>query len=478
MSRFLEMRGLYICDETKEVKNAHETFICVDAEGYYIKTSMDKVKNRPEIKFSRFTKSNPYSIYNINHKGEMQGIKSFCISDVFDCKRDLDFKCQCGRTFDTNYLSFINGKTTLCSQCTNSHTDLSFDEVKDALKSKGYNLIISDAEYRGITTTPLICVDDLGYKYQVSFNAILRGKKAEIFHRCNPFSLDNIKTYLLVNDMPYECVSDGFISCKVPLQFRCLRCGELIAKAWKDVNVKHKPSGCQGRICCPNCDYTYESTHASVLKQMFLHEYPDTIVEDKSFVNPITNHAMPTDIVNHKLKIAIEVQSQWHDFEDKKIRDEMKRNYWIERGYSFYAPDIRDYTILEICQLFFNIKKLPNYIDYSLNKKLNLKKVQEMLEEGYSVIKIAKEMGVGAHRIYNAIYDNKIKYPDNYQNGIYVPIEQYSKDGTFLGIYPTIVQAAMANNIKPQTLTSAMSKNGRCGGFIWKRTKEDIVKNP
>lgn len=472
------MRDLYVCDKTKEVKNSRETFICVDSEGYYIKTCVDKVKHRLEIKFSRFSKSNPYSIDNINHKGKMQGFESVCISDVFDCKKELDFKCQCGRNFDTNYLNFINGKTTKCCFCSNSHADLSFGEVKGSLKDKGYNLITSETEYKGVTTTPLICTDDLGYKYQVSYNAVLRNKKAEIFHPCNPFSLDNIKTYLLINNMPYECISNKFISCKSPLQFRCKRCGEIITKNWQDINVRHKPSGCQGRISCPNCDYTYESTHASVLKQIFIHEYPDTIVEDKSFISPVTNYAMPTDIVNHRLKIAIEIQSQWHDFEDKKYRDEMKRDYWIEKGYSFYAPDIRDYTILEICQLFFNIDKLPDYLDYSLNKKLNLKKVQEMLDKGYSVIKIAKEMNVGAHRIYNAIYDNKIKYPDNYQNGGFVQIEQYSKNGDFLGVYSTIRQAAIANNIKPKTLTSAMSKNGRCGGFVWKRVKEDIVKNP
>ena len=74
-------------------------------------------------------------------------------------------------------------------------------------------------------------------------------------------------------------------------------------------------------ILCPNCDGRTESVHALVLKQMFKHYYPDTIEEDKSCINPLTCCILPTDIVNHRLKIAIEIQSQWHDFEDIKIKD-------------------------------------------------------------------------------------------------------------------------------------------------------------
>ena len=88
-----------------------------------------------------------------------------------------------------------------------------------------------------------------------------------------------------------------------------------------------------------------ESSHALVLKQVWLYEYPDTITEDKSCINPLTNHPLPTDIVNHNLKIAIEIQSWFHDFKDQQEKDEIKRNFWINKGYSFYALDQRDYTI-------------------------------------------------------------------------------------------------------------------------------------
>lgn len=70
---------------------------------------------------------------------------------------------------------------------------------------------------------------------------------------------------------------------------------------------------------CPFCSkFHLESYHASVLKQIFIHKYPDTSLEDRSCINPKTNRALPTDIVNHNLKIAIEIQSGYHDKPEKE----------------------------------------------------------------------------------------------------------------------------------------------------------------
>ena len=101
---------------------------------------------------------------------------------------------------------------------------------------------------------------------------------------------------------------------------------------------------------------------------------------------------MPTDIVNHRLKIAIEIQSEWHDNEYSKTKDAIKRRFWIDKGYSFYDPDIRDYSVLEMCQLFFKIDQIPDWINFEYSNKLNIKIAQEFLNKGLSVIDVANEM--------------------------------------------------------------------------------------
>ena len=148
---------------------------------------------------------------------------------------------------------------------------------------------------------------------------------------------------------------------------------------------------------------------------MFLHYYPDTSIEDKSYINPKTNKICPTDIVNHRLKIAIEVQSQWHDFEDIKIKDENKKKYWISNGYKFYDPDIRNYSILDMCKIFFDINSIPDWINYEYSNKLNIKKIQYLLDNGKILSEISNELNIDKHRIYDAIYDKKIFYPKNYK---------------------------------------------------------------
>lgn len=476
IAEILKRRAFTICDKTQDVKDCKQTFICLDSEGFYIKATIDKIKNRSTNTFKRFSINNPYSIDNINLVGSRLGYPSKCISNRFDCKDKLKFVCGCGSSFETVYTNYLTGHKIKCNNCSKHTQSLSFKEIKIKLEEKGFDLLISENDYHGVTKTPMICRDSNGYKYNVTYDAIMRNKKCAPFHRCNPYSLDNVKLYLKNNNMPYECVSHKFISCQEVMDFRCTRCGEIVKQSWRNIN-RTLSKNRKGRLCCPNCDYTFESTHASVLKQIFLHECPDTIIEDKSFISPLTNHVMPTDIVNHKLKIAIEIQSQWHDFPDKIKHDKMKRNYWIERGYSFYSPDIRDYTILEMCQLFFDIKELPEYLDYALNKKLNLREIQNRLNSGDTILKIAEELNVSSHRIYDALYNGKLNYPKDYKNACFVSVNQYDDEGNLLNTFDSIAQAARANNIKEKTLATAISRGLKCGGFNWKRCKDDIVKN-
>ena len=216
-----------------------------------------------------------------------------------------------------------------------------YNTVVEQLAQRGYYLDVSEDEYRGVTLTPLFCHDADGYKYKITYDQVLRSetKMVDCFAKGNPFTLDNINKFIKQVGLPFECISKEYLGNRSPLTFRCLRCGAIIQKTWcnffRNDERRHY-------IVCPNCDTRTESLHASVLKQIFLHEHPDTIVEDPSFRNPVTNKICPTDIVNHRLRIAIEVQSQWHDFPDIAEKDRMKKQYWIDNGYKFYAPDIRD----------------------------------------------------------------------------------------------------------------------------------------
>ena len=285
------------------------------------------------------------------------------------------------------------------------------DNVRELLFNKG--IVLLENKYVD-GKTKMLCKDKDGYFIYIVLNNFLhRNGIGRRFDKSNDYTIQNINHYLKLNNIHFYCISEKYINANENLIFKCLLCNDIVYSPWKNVNKNDNVS--RSHIICPNCDGRTESLHALILKQMFLHYYPDTSIEDKSYINPKTNKICPTDIVNHRLKIAIEVQSQWHDFEDIKIKDENKKKYWISNGYKFYDPDIRNYSILDMCKIFFDINSIPDWINYEYSNKLNIKKIQYLLDNGKILSEISNELNIDKHRIYDAIYDKKIFYPKNYK---------------------------------------------------------------
>lgn len=208
--------------------------------------------------------------------------------------------------------------------------------IFEKIRERGYYLL--DKNQKEITRlTDLIDVYDLdGYRYQIYWYNFNKGYDPIMISKSNKHSIYNVNRFLEIANRTYRCISDKYIDNISDLTFRCLDCKKTFKANWASVRGKS-----EGKLryfkTCPFCAYRIkESFHASVLKQVFLHELPDTILEERSCVNPKTNYTMPTDIVNHRLKIAIEIQSAGHDTELQQVKDSIKKKYWIEKGYRFF----------------------------------------------------------------------------------------------------------------------------------------------
>lgn len=442
--------------------------LCLDEQGYKILISFNKFLNGNR-KNNRFHPTNPYTLENINHYAKTNNINSICISDEYiNTKKHLEFKCSCGNKFQTTWSNFSSRRKIKCDKCTkNPRANKDYNTVKQKLQSLGYYLELDESEYHGVTKTPLICHDVDGYKYRITYDAVLHGTKPRKVISSNPFSIHNINNYLKLNNKDFTCLTQKYTGKKSLLEFVCERCGEHVYSKWGNMYRQDSNSN-RNILLCPNCDGRTESVHALVLKQMFLYHYPDTIIEEKSCINPNTNKIMPTDIVNHRLKTAIEIQSEWHDLDYQKIKDEIKKNFWLSKGYKFYSPDIRDYSLLEMCQIFFNITELPEYINYEFSNKLNIKKIQDMLNKNMSPVEIGNTLNVNPHRIYDAIGYGKLHYSNTYINKSYTPVVQLDKNNRLLNEYTTIKEAALENNLNPKSLSSTLlKKKHEFGNYIW-----------
>lgn len=353
----------------------------------------------------------------------------------------------------------------------------SIEDVVSILDKHGYRYL--SGEYIN-PHSKLTCVDENGYLVLGNLDKLLnRGSRFPVVHSSNPYSIDNIKK--IVNDLTsgeFECLSDEYVSNNKPLTFMHNVCGRTFENKWINIcrgRYRNNPGTNKTGLFCPHCQTKQlESMHALVLKQVWLHEEPDTVVEDDSCVNPLTGCRLPTDIVNHRLKISIEIQSWFHDKEEKSLRDEIKKRFWVDSGYDFYAIDHRDYSVIEMIQLFFpHITRIPDYIDYDYSNKFDTIKAQELLNKHMSVLSVSEIMGCEPHKIYDSIYNGLMYYPDGYVNDCYSPVVQLDINKNFICSYDNIKIASLSTGISASNIASCL-RRGRnySGGYYWLYKKD------
>ena len=297
----------------------------------------------------------------------------------------------------------------------NRRKRISEDEIRLRFLRLGFHVVDEITNTKDRVTI----VNDDGYKLFTSIEIINKQNSWNYVSPTNKYSIDNIKNWIRINyGDEYTLISDKYVRSNAHLSVKHNVCKTIFPITWSNLSCGHG---------CPVCRLQLkESVHVSVLKQIFLHEYPDTDIEEKSCINPITNRVMPTDIVNHRLKIAIEVQSEYHDREYKQKLDAYKKNYWIDKGYTFYDPDSRDYSVMGMVQLFFpNIKRRPDYIIYSYGDRVNEQRLQELLDKYVSINEICEIMGHPYGTIISAISHFNLKYPENYKGNIFYCFDRH-----------------------------------------------------
>lgn len=427
-------------------------FLATTCEGYTVVLNSDNVLKNKKAK--PFFKNNPYTIQNIKKYLINHNIKTVLLSENYECNsKKLVWKCSCGTIFERSWNNFQNSDY-ICKKCSGKNhgmkNRLSINVAREEIEKRGFYLIEeSKIKEIPITLNKIPICDNEGYYYLIWWPDFQKGKNPKRFHPCNPYVIDNINNYLtMYRDTDYTCLSeaDEYQNNTSPLVFRHNQCGKTFQASFSEM---------RGKFClnktdkyykqCPFCNHKKtESNHASILKQIFLHEYSDTIVEEKSCINPNTGYSLPTDIVNHRLKIAIEIQSAYHDTDFRKEVDLFKKNFWLKRGYRFFDPDIREYSILGMVQIFFpDMKELPDYLDYNFSDCTDFIKVQDLLNERHSIKDVAEIMHIKEGTIRGLITSKKIVLPIGYKDKAYniKPIIQLAKNGKYLNRFSSLAEA-------------------------------------
>jgi hypothetical protein len=123
------------------------------------------------------------------------------------------------------------------------YTKWNYELVKEYIESLRY--ILLSKEYKN-NSTKLLFKDVNNYVYYYTLNNLCNGWKPRAFDKNNPYTIQNIKTWIKNNKKPFILLSDTYKGTKKNLQLQCLKegCEEYFQMPWSDLN-----HGCG----CPYC---------------------------------------------------------------------------------------------------------------------------------------------------------------------------------------------------------------------------------
>lgn len=84
------------------------------------------------------------------------------------------------------------------------------------------------------TKTPLHCIDADGYEYSKRLEDLLNNKGYKRVHRGNPYSIQNIKRYLIKCESTLTFLEKQYTNSTTKMLFKC-ECGRLFYTAWNDI---------------------------------------------------------------------------------------------------------------------------------------------------------------------------------------------------------------------------------------------------
>lgn len=432
----------------------------IDTDGYKYILNPNNSRNNsvPE----RFYINNPFTIDNIKLYLSLTNSNLILASKEYQGNnKRMKWKCFKNHTFTRTWDEILTGHIT-CPFCADidRHDKVTQDYIK-RVHNLGYNFITVPKTL--IITSSIDIIDKNGYKYSAYLRSLLRGSQPQKFNTNNKYTIQNINHFFELSDRKnYFCNNDEYFGNTKPLKIRHKRCNQVYTTDLTLIQEGQRCPYCYGDLV--------ESFHASLLKQVFKHEYPDTVLEDPSCINPNTGYSLPTDIVNHELNIAIEIQSSFHDKEVQKIKDKIKKDYWINRGYSFFAPDIRDYSPIELVQLFFSeITIIPEYFIPSFSKTIDVLFLQKELDNGKSLKQISRETGIKHGTLQNAVKDHRLTLPDDYKKKHlnWRPIVMVDDNNIIIKEFSTMAQANKEGYKSGTVIRVLKKKQNKSYGYKW-----------
>lgn len=235
-------RGLVLLTEFYE--NNKQYLKSEDGDGYLYSFRLQSIYDNKS--FEKVSKYNPYSLYNIQNYITKNKLTCKLIKQIYIENGKVFLRCECGEIYKCQWKRMKYGMHRYCCKCSKEkaatlrkHT---CEHVVKIFQKFGYT--VNSSEYINASTL-INCITFDGYKGCIRLASMQNGERFEYWSKSNPYTIKNIKHYLLINNVPLELISNNYIDSNLKLQFRC-QCGNLFENTFKDIRYKrHK--------VCTNC---------------------------------------------------------------------------------------------------------------------------------------------------------------------------------------------------------------------------------
>lgn len=236
---------------------------------------------------------------------------------------NIRIRCKCSQIYTTTIDAFKNLNKKQCNKCTSikmSDKFLKWDykNLKSYIEKKSEYKLFDIKRLKiksGYYVTFLYLVDEYGYKYKIrksNFDRYIINKshKFDFVNVDNPFSIQNINTWVINNNIPYKLISKNYISngSKVSsdkLRLLCEKHGEF-ELSWNSMYS----SNC---ICTKCRSYKNENTIMNYLDLKSVNYKYQYKIKGCKHINSLPfDFAIFEDKEKTKLKCLIEYDGEGH----------------------------------------------------------------------------------------------------------------------------------------------------------------------
>lgn len=339
-------KGLTIIEEFDEkIINSKTKLKCIDSEGYLYSHSYNNVSSKNSQR--RFSKYNPYILYNMQHFIELNGSETKIINDKFigQDKEVYTLKCgKCGKVFTKTYGDFMYRKHFYCHECAVKSNPKKYtnEYVDKILTELGYSRL---EQYTG-NNNRMLCTDKEGYRIKVKFTELTcTNENPYIFSI--PFNAENyiynINNYFKINKIDCKALFYDFSKYgnKIPTIYCECECGEMFHTNINTIRT-------QKQYRCQKCSHStsmieykikrwLDSKHIEYEQQKKFDgckgDYRDLKFD---YYLPKYNICIETDGDQHDMVVTFggkkHIRDSKEKFEKRKRYDKIKDTYCEEHG--------------------------------------------------------------------------------------------------------------------------------------------------